>query len=87
MELRLPHIGFNRAVGVFAGHRVSPDGRLLSESEWEASVPTWLPTADDEAHVKSLMTPVREPGKIAGWIAMPSAGIHNRPLDFEYVRT
>ena len=28
-ELSLPHVGFNRAVGTFAGRRVSPDGRLL----------------------------------------------------------
>ena len=27
LELRLPHVGFNRAVGVFRDHHVSPDGR------------------------------------------------------------
>jgi benzoyl-CoA 2,3-dioxygenase component B len=36
--------------------------------------------------VASLMTPVTEPGKMASWIAAPSAGIHGRPVDFEYVR-
>ena len=26
-----------------------------------------------------------EPGKMAGWVAPPSSGIHARPVDFEYV--
>ena len=43
-ELRLPHIGFNRAVGGFRDHHVSPDGRLLSDAEWDANVDDWLPT-------------------------------------------
>jgi benzoyl-CoA 2,3-dioxygenase component B len=86
MQLRLPHVGFNRAVGMFAGHQVSPDGRLLSEQQWAEQAPGWLPTDRDEHHVQSLMTPVSEPGQMAGWIAPPSAGIHNQPLDFEYVR-
>jgi benzoyl-CoA 2,3-epoxidase subunit B len=35
----------------------------------------------------SIMAPVREPGKIAGWIAPPQRGINSQPaLDFEYVR-
>jgi benzoyl-CoA 2,3-dioxygenase component B len=29
---------------------------------------------------------VREPGKIAGWIAPPAKGIDSKPLEFEYVR-
>ena len=29
---------------------------------------------------------VAEPGKFANWIAPPSRGINNRPVDFEYVR-
>ena len=48
-------------------------------------VPTWLPTADDRAFVESLMVGVTEPGKMAGWVAPPSTGIHARPVDFEYV--
>jgi benzoyl-CoA 2,3-dioxygenase component B len=32
------------------------------------------------------MNPVREPGRIASWIAPPSSGIHGKPVDFEYVR-
>jgi benzoyl-CoA 2,3-dioxygenase component B len=86
MELRLPHVGFNRSVGTFAAHRVSPDGRLLDEAAWAAGVQGWLPTADDREHVESLMHGVTERGGMAGWVAPPSTGIHAKPVDFEYVR-
>jgi len=85
-ELKLPHRGFHRAIGVLAGLRVSPDGRLLSEAEWQAQRDEWLPTREDEAFVASLMKPVVEPGKFAHWIAPPARGINGQPLDFEYVR-
>jgi benzoyl-CoA 2,3-dioxygenase component B len=85
-SLRLPHVGFNRAVGAFADHHVSPEGEVLSAGEWEARRAEWLPTPDDEAHVKSLMQPVREPGRMAGWLAPPSSGVHAKPLDYEYVK-
>ncbi len=85
-ELALPHVGFHRAVGEFAAHRVSPDGRVVTDEEWSAGLPAWLPTDEDRAHVESLMTGVREPGKMAGWIAAPSTGIHQRPVDYDYVR-
>jgi benzoyl-CoA 2,3-dioxygenase component B len=82
----VPHKAFNRRIGTFAGFRVSPDGRVFSESEWQAHVDDWLPTADDRAFVASLMGRVTEPGKFAGWIAPPPAGINRQPMDFEYVR-
>ena len=85
-QLVLPHVGFNRAVGEFAAHRVSPDGRLLTDDEWSAGVSAWLPTDEDRTHVESLMVGVNEPGKIAGWMAAPSTGIHQKPVDYEYVR-
>jgi len=85
-ELRLPHIGFNRAVGAFRDHHVSPDGRLVSDAEWAANVGGWLPTDDDRAHVESLMVGITELGKMAGWVAPPTAGIHRQPVDYEYVR-
>jgi benzoyl-CoA 2,3-dioxygenase component B len=85
-ELVLPHVGFHRAVGEFRDHLVSPDGRLLSHHEWSAGVPGWLPTDEDRAYVESLMVGVHEPGKMAGWIAAPSTGIHQKPVDYEYVR-
>jgi benzoyl-CoA 2,3-dioxygenase component B len=86
MELRLPHVGFNRAVGAFGGHHVSPDGRLLDDGGWAASMDTWLPTDDDRVHVESLMQGVTEPGRMAGWLAPPANGIHAKPVDFEYVK-
>ena len=85
-ELRLPHRGFHRAIGAFAEVKVSPDGRLLSEAEWDARRNEWLPSADDETYVQSLMQPVVEPGKFASWIAPPPRGINGQPIDFDYVR-
>jgi benzoyl-CoA 2,3-dioxygenase component B len=85
-ELRLPHRGFHRAIGNFAELRVSPDGRVVSQAEWDARHREWLPTPEDGAFVASLMTPVVEPGRYAGWIAPPARGINGQPLDFEYVR-
>jgi benzoyl-CoA 2,3-dioxygenase component B len=86
VELKLPHRGFHRAIGTFAEMKVSPDGRVLSEAEWDARRAEWLPTEGDEAFVESLMQPVVERGKFAGWIAPPARGINGQPVDFEYVR-
>jgi benzoyl-CoA 2,3-epoxidase subunit B len=85
-DLKLAHRGFHRAIGAFAGLHVSPDGRLISQAEWEARRAEWLPSAEDQAYVASLMKPVVEPGKFAGWIAPPARGINGQPIDFEYVR-
>ncbi|WP_018331219.1 benzoyl-CoA 2,3-epoxidase subunit BoxB [Actinomycetospora chiangmaiensis] len=84
-ELYLPHVGFNRQVGAFAGAHITPDGKVVSESDWNARKDSWLPTELDKTHVRSLMHPVLEPGKIASWIAPPSTGINDKPVDFEYV--
>ena len=51
VQLTLPHIGFNRAVGTFAAYRVTPGGAVISEDEWAASRDSWLPTDADRAHV------------------------------------
>ncbi|MGQ0464692.1 MAG: benzoyl-CoA 2,3-epoxidase subunit BoxB [Sporichthyaceae bacterium] len=83
--LSLPNVGFNRAVGTFSGHRITPDGRIVSQSEWDSSVDRYLPTADDKAHIQSLMQPVYEPGKIASWVAPPKTGINGQPFEYEYV--
>jgi benzoyl-CoA 2,3-dioxygenase component B len=32
------------------------------------------------------MVQVTEPGKMAGWIAPPTAGINRQPIDYEYVK-
>jgi benzoyl-CoA 2,3-dioxygenase component B len=84
-RLTLPHVGFNRQVGAFAGQHITPEGRMVSEQEWNASVDDWLPTEVDKTHVRSLMHPVLEPGKIASWIAPPKNGINDKPVDYEYV--
>jgi benzoyl-CoA 2,3-epoxidase subunit B len=84
--LRLPHRGFHRAIGSFAEARMSPDGRVLSQAEWDARHQEWLPRETDERFVQDLMQPVTERGKFAGWIAPPPRGINGQPIDFEYVR-
>ena len=86
VELTLPHRGFQRAIGSFADARVSPDGRVISEAEWDARHAEWLPTAEDRAFVASLMQPVVEPGRFASWIAAPARGVNGQPVDFEYVK-
>ena len=60
LELRLPHRGFHRAIGLFAEVKVAPDGRVVSEAEWDARKHEWLPTEADQAYVDSLMQPVTE---------------------------
>jgi len=85
-ELRLPHRGFHRAIGNFAELRVAPDGRIVSQAAWDARKDEWLPTPADQAFIASLMTPVVEPGKFAGWIAPPARGINGQPMEFEYVQ-
>jgi len=32
------------------------------------------------------MVGVTEPGRMAGWIDPPAAGVHAKPVDFDYVR-
>ncbi len=85
-ELTLPHVGFNRRVGTFAGHHVSPDGRVVSEADWAANASRWLPTEQDHHDVAAVMVGVHEPGKMAGWIAPPAQGINTKPVDYDYVR-
>jgi benzoyl-CoA 2,3-dioxygenase component B len=86
-RLTLPHKGFHRAIGNFAGYFISPEGEVLSEDAWKRSRDLWLPSAADYAYVQSLMSGrVVEPGKFANWIAPPLRGINRQPLNFEYVR-
>jgi benzoyl-CoA 2,3-dioxygenase component B len=86
-RLGLPHKGFHRAIGNFAGHHISIDGEVLTEEQWKKAAAEWLPSPADHAYVQSLMTGrVVEPGKFANWIAPPPRGINNQPLNFDYVR-
>ena len=84
-RLTLPHEGFNRRVGVYAQHHVSPDGDVLTDEEWEQRKAGWLPSAEDRAAVAELMVPEYEYGKFAGWIAPPKTGINDQPVEFDYV--
>jgi benzoyl-CoA 2,3-dioxygenase component B len=82
----LPHVGFHRKIGSFAGQHISPQGQLLTEGDWQGQAPHWLPDAADHAYIASLMGRVLEPGKFANWIAPPVRGISGLPIEFEYVR-
>jgi benzoyl-CoA 2,3-dioxygenase component B len=85
-RLSVPHKAFHRNIGLLSKVKVSPDGRVVSETEWQMMVAQWLPSNEDRAYVASLMGRVVEPGKFANWIAPPVMGINRNPVDFEYVR-
>jgi benzoyl-CoA 2,3-epoxidase subunit B len=85
-EIKLPHRAFHRGIGTFSEVKATPEGKIITEAEWNARHAEWLPTDEDRAFVQSLMKPVTEPGKFAGWIAPPARGINQQPVDFEYVR-
>ncbi len=85
-RLKAPHKAFHRNIGSLSGVKVSPEGQVVSEAEWEARKNDWLPSAEDRLFVSSLMGRVVEPGQFANWIAPPAMGINRQPVDFEYVR-
>ncbi|WP_437877343.1 benzoyl-CoA 2,3-epoxidase subunit BoxB [Sorangium sp. So ce513] len=86
-RLRLPSRQFHRSSGIYAGLHFDVDGNPLSKEAWERRRDEWLPTAEDEAYVKSLMEkPVFDPKQMANWIAAPTKGLKGKPVDFEYVR-
>jgi len=58
----------------------------MSREEWQRRRDEFLPSAEDDAFVASLMRPVTGRGQFASWIAPPRAGIDNKPGDFEYVK-
>ena len=84
-ELTLPREAFNRSIGAFRDVNATPDGQIIDDETWARRRKEWLPSEADYAFVKSLMKPVTEPGKMAGWIAPPKRGIHGQPVDFDYV--
>ena len=85
-ELKIPHEGFHRQIGVFSTVAVDPDGNILSSEDWLERSKDWLPTKADGDFIQSLMKPCTEIGKYASWIAPPKVGIDNKPGEFEYVK-
>jgi benzoyl-CoA 2,3-dioxygenase component B len=85
-ELTLPHVAFNRRIGEFKDIASTPEGEIIEDAAWTSKKDKWLPSAGDGEFIASLMKPVLEPGKLAGWIAPPQRGIDNKPGDFEYVK-
>ncbi len=85
-RLTTPHKAFHRNIGSLSGVKVSPEGQVVHDHEWNQKVESWLPTDEDRAFVASLMGRVVEPGKFANWIAPPMIGINRQPVNFEYVR-
>ena len=73
-------------MGEFAEVHATPEGELVSETEWSGRQGEWMPSEADMGYILSLMEPCREPGKFANWIAPPRAGINGMPGDFEYVK-
>jgi benzoyl-CoA 2,3-dioxygenase component B len=82
----LPSKRFHRHIGLYANLPFSPDGRLLSQSDYEKHKDQWIPSEADRDYVRSLMKPVTEPGKIANWLGKPKSGIKGLPFEYEYVR-
>jgi benzoyl-CoA 2,3-dioxygenase component B len=83
---KLPHVAFHRKIGEFRDVQATPDGVLIDAATWQRERDRWLPSRADGDFIESLMKPVTEPGKFAGWIAPPKVGIDNKPGDFEYVQ-
>ncbi|MGE5538566.1 MAG: benzoyl-CoA 2,3-epoxidase subunit BoxB [Gemmatimonas sp.] len=84
--LKLPNRAFHRNIGPFAQVRTTPEGKVISQAEWDKRHGEWLPTTEDKAYVQSLMKPVLEIGKFANYIAPPQRGINRQAVDFEYVK-
>jgi benzoyl-CoA 2,3-dioxygenase component B len=85
-RLRLPSKRFSRHIGLYAEMPFDVDGGLVSRPEWERRRDEWLPSGSDRAYIASLQKAVREPGRIANWIAKPARGIKGLPFEYEYVR-
>jgi benzoyl-CoA 2,3-dioxygenase component B len=85
-RLALPSVAFNRKVGAFSSIEATPDGEKITSARWEQRQGEWLPTEVDKTHVRSLMRPVYERGKIADWISPPRNGVNGQPFDYDYVR-
>ena len=84
--LKLPHRAFHRGIGQFSEIQTDPEGNIITQAEWDRRHGEWLPVKEDQEYIQSLMQPVTEPGKIAGWIAPLKGKINRHPFEFEFVR-
>jgi benzoyl-CoA 2,3-dioxygenase component B len=85
-RLRLPSRRFHRHQGIYSGISFDPEGRLISDEEFEKNRDRWLLSPADNAYLQEIMVPVREPGKFAQWIRPPAKGLGGQGVEFEYVR-
>ena len=85
-SLSLPHSAFHRNIGTFRDMYFTPNGKQVSKDEFNNNKNNWIPSAADRDFVTSLMTPITQPGKMAGWLTPPSRGIHGKDIDYEYVK-
>jgi benzoyl-CoA 2,3-dioxygenase component B len=86
-KITLPNRRFHRHGGLYAGLSFDLEGRPISKEEFEKQKHEWLPSEEDDAYVRSLMSkPIYDPKGMANWIAAPARGIKGHPVDYEYVR-
>jgi benzoyl-CoA 2,3-dioxygenase component B len=85
-KITLPSLRFNRQIGIHAGKFYDPEGNPVAKEEWEKRRTSWFSSDEERAYVESCMIRVKERGKFANWIAAPHAGIHDKPVDYEYVK-
>jgi len=85
-RLLLPSRRFHRHQGEYCRHFFNPKGELISEADFHAKKVEWLPSEADLKYLQSIMVPVHEVGKIAGWISVSARGVDGKPFDFEYVK-
>lgn len=83
--LSLPSKRFRRSIGIWAGVETNPEGKIISKSEFDTNINSWLPSESDRKYIKSLIVQVIEVNKTAGWIAPPSRGINKLDTGYEYV--
>ena len=83
--LTLPSKRFRRSIGIWAGVETNPEGKIISKSEFDTNINSWLPSESDRKYIKSLTVQVIEVNKTAGWIAPPSRGINKLDTGYEYV--
>jgi benzoyl-CoA 2,3-dioxygenase component B len=85
-RLTLPHEGFFRKVGTYAGKGITPEGEVIGPEAFEARRGGWVPSPEDRQQVAELMVPFHTAGEFAPWIAPPAQGINQMAVEYDYVR-